>query len=516
MSLIFIGLGLLIRLVETSTDSKKLFWRRLLILDILIIIAVASDALFIVQYVTPAIVVLVCLGILSKIQTRKMIIEVTSLSISVGIGLSTYNLPKLWGSGRINFMDGYVHLSLGRLAYNWNEFSDKFASLIGTRVWMVIVWICFYTTCLIIAGFTIWVSNKKERGYLRRRSLVFLLFLLTQLPAIIGASVLSGSIEVWYFNPIVFIPLMWGWPFIAGFFQGLLKLIRHRYVIVSSLIAIALTIIVGIINSNLISTFPNLADYYPSSIACVDQKVGNLGLKRGIAQYWLARPITLLSKKGVVVVQVLPNLLPLHWENNSDWYKDDFEFIVVDQPASTPWSISKESVLSRFGEPAIDLSCPPSEILVYNRPSDTLFRRQFDYTLIKPDNLPGNLDMTYPAAVLPSQVGSLEGTFRVANDGTAQGFLTYGPYLSLTTGKYDFQIKYKAQQGSQVEVGRWDVVAWNDGKAEILSEGEMAPGNEYVSGEFIIKEKSAVVEVRTYYEGSGVLSVESIHIEGTK
>jgi len=189
----------------------------------------------------------------------------------------------------------------------------------------------------------------------------------------------------------------------------------------------------------------------------------------------------------------------------------------VDQPSSTWLSISKETVINRFGAPALIYLCEGSEILVYNRPTDILFKRQFDYTSVKLDDLASNsLNMTYPAAALPSEIGSIEGNSRVASEGTATGFLTYGPYINLLRGKYSFLINYIAQQNSQIEAGRWDVVVTNNGKSETLIQGNLIPGNNYISGNFEIIENSSVVEVRTYYEGSGFLSIESINIKRNK
>jgi hypothetical protein len=509
-----LGLGFLIQLTFSKMGSKKLSWRNIFIIDFIIIIAVASDSLFIVQFIIPAIAALVCLYLLSMIHVRRLIINVASLLISVGIGLSLYNVQKLWGWERANLVDKYINFLPEKIINNWQKFENEFITILGNRIWLFIVWISFYITCLIITSILISHSRKIKIGFIRKRTLYASLFLLIQLPTIIGVLIISSSIEVWYFLPIILIPLIWGWPLIAGFLPGLLKVIQNRYVIVSGSIAITLTIIFGLIISNPILKFPNLADYYPSSIACIDQKVGNLGLKRGIAQYWRARTDTLLSKKEVAIVQVSPNLLPFRWENNSDWYKDDFSFIIVDQPSTTWLSINKETVINRFGEPALVYSCEGSEILVYNRPTDTLFKRQFDYTSIKLDDLaPDTLNMTYPAATLPSQIGSIEGNSRIASDGTAVGFLTFGPYLSLPRGKYYFQINFKAEQNSKPEVGRWDVVATNNGKSIILMEGYLVPGNDHISTNFEINEKSAVVEVRTYYEGSGSLAIESLVIK---
>ena len=138
-----------------------------------------------------------------------------------------------------------------------------------------------------------------------------------------------------------------------------------------------MVVISGSIIADPVASIPNLVDYYPDNVSCVDRIVSSQGLKYGIAQFWQARPITLLSKAGAVVVQISQDLTPFRYINNSDWYHENMDFAIVDSPSNNQYGISRESIISKFGEPANTFSCPGIEILVYNRPTDILFMHQF-------------------------------------------------------------------------------------------------------------------------------------------
>jgi hypothetical protein len=513
IGLSFFGLGLLIQLIKIGSNARKLSWKLLVSLCLLTMVAVGCDMLFISQFVAPAIAVLVSLVLMSKIRFHRMILIVISLLISAGIGISSYNLPELWGSGRKDFSSGYFNPSWDKLAINWKDFIVQFSNQINLHSWKMVVWSCFYAICLIIAVMMIRGLIKDKSRPLRIRSFVLLIFWLFQLPVVIGALVISGSTINRYFEPIVFIPVAWGWPFILGSIPGLLRFIRQKFIIACAITYISITTLAGLIILDPVSSLRKLTDYYPDSVACVDQQVGALGLRRGIAQYWRAYPLTYLSKEGVVVVQVDPDLYPFRIVNNSDYYQDDFEFIVVDEPMNNELSISKVTVLERFGEPAMVLSCPDIEILVYNRPGDILFRTQFDMTAVKLVYSPDDTNLIFLGRRLPSQRGSIEEDSRVAKDGDGEGYLTTGPYLHITPGAYHFQIDYKTQPGPHSNVNRWDVSALVNGDNKMILEGELALGTDSVSGDFMI-ERPTILEIRTYYSGSGVLTIDRISING--
>ncbi len=128
-------------------------------------------------------------------------------------------------------------------------------------------------------------------------------------------------------------------------------------------------------------TLPDPGNYYPEFIQCMDENTARLGVKRGIAHYWQARLITLLTKNNLEVVQTTQDLRPFRILNNSDGYQEEIDFVIIDHSPDT-WNrsynwIDSDLVIQRFGEPASTFTCFESDIWVYNRSSDTHFRHQF-------------------------------------------------------------------------------------------------------------------------------------------
>jgi len=63
-----------------------------------------------------------------------------------------------------------------------------------------------------------------------------------------------------------------------------------------------------------------LFNYYPDYIEKVDELGHQHNLKYGLADFWLAKPITMLSKENLKVYQTYPDLYPYPHVVNLNWY----------------------------------------------------------------------------------------------------------------------------------------------------------------------------------------------------
>jgi hypothetical protein len=134
-----------------------------------------------------------------------------------------------------------------------------------------------------------------------------------------------------------------------------------------------------------------------------------------------------------------------------------------------------------------------------------------------PLNLYNGKAMHWNASDLPSAVGVLEQTSRIAKIDHGQGFLTYGPYISLKTGTYKFEMKLNAASDVIEIVGYIDVFMPESGKQ--LNKIAIWPnGTESITGTFSVpKQASAkVVEIRTFYQGVGEISIQSLELARLK
>jgi hypothetical protein len=121
---------------------------------------------------------------------------------------------------------------------------------------------------------------------------------------------------------------------------------------------------------------------------------------------------------------------------------------------------------------------------------------------------------------LPSKTGKVDGSVRIAREGTDQkGYVTYGPYFKLPKGKYAFAMAYTTKSIQPGEkIGEWDIGFTVKGKLEIVRKGPIIGVEESeisVVQEVIVSDaySDSPVEFRTYYYGTGDLTIKNMTIE---
>jgi hypothetical protein len=113
--------------------------------------------------------------------------------------------------------------------------------------------------------------------------------------------------------------------------------------------------------------------YVPDYVRALDAQAKRCGLKYGVAGYWQARIITLLSRTGLRVYQVDGSLTPFILVSNAQWYRQSlenrnqspcFSFVVLNDPL---WKTSRATVVGRAGEPTHELNAAGTPVLIYSR-----------------------------------------------------------------------------------------------------------------------------------------------------
>ena len=238
------------------------------------------------------------------------------------------------------------------------------------------IWILFYVLCALLVFLLTRRRQQLRLGSIRKRIILGLSFFLFQLVATISAGLLSVEPSLRYFLPVVFIPLIWGWPILVIQAPYWMKFRRRRSgVFVAAFLG---SIFAIFLITNVQFTVPpsDLLHYYPPFIQCIDQNTSRLKLQNGIAQYWLARQVTLFSQAGLTLVQSMPDLSPYPILSDTRTFDRDFEFIIVENGSQNAWSLDRSRIILRFGEPATTFTCANLEALVYNRPGDEKFAHQ--------------------------------------------------------------------------------------------------------------------------------------------
>jgi hypothetical protein len=114
----------------------------------------------------------------------------------------------------------------------------------------------------------------------------------------------------------------------------------------------------------------------------------------------------------------------------------------------------------------------------------------------------------WSAAQLPSIIGQLKDGRRVPRQPGISGYLSYGPYISLPAGIYQFRIDYQSDAPEGIAVGHWDVVGRDAQKnAQTLASGPLNGSKgqpQPVTGAFSHAQTMTDIEIRLFSTGGDV------------
>ncbi|UGQ45491.1 hypothetical protein [Massilia endophytica] len=106
---------------------------------------------------------------------------------------------------------------------------------------------------------------------------------------------------------------------------------------------------------------------YPEEVACIDRALRPYGAVHGIAGYWEASRITMLSQSGIRVAPVTATLEPNRWITTGRNFQSAYDFALVPRDAAAA-DQPEEAALRRLnGEPAAQAECGMLRVLVYPR-----------------------------------------------------------------------------------------------------------------------------------------------------
>lgn len=121
------------------------------------------------------------------------------------------------------------------------------------------------------------------------------------------------------------------------------------------------------------------------------------------------------------------------------------------------------------------------------------------------------------AYLLPSQVGSLSNTDRIAREGESRpGYLIYGPYATLLEGRYEVKLEYESGSSYITGAPRFDI-AYDLGR-KVIGEADLPPsatnGGTFKYSFQVDKEMSMKkpFEFRVLYTGSGTLMIKRLTV----
>ena len=235
------------------------------------------------------------------------------------------------------------------------------------------------------------------------------------------------------------------------------------------------------------SRYNNFVKYHP-----VIDLVKQENLKSGYASFWDSYANGILFPD----VQILPikyngkKILPHFWLSPKE-YNTKADFVLVGPDKR--YGITIEAVELFFGKPEKTITKGDYTILKYNYDLSSRFNESLFY-----------------GRELPTGIEVVENADKsVTNKTTSKsGFLTYGPYVSKPKGTYEIVINYQLSDDGKA----WFDVVANKGKKSFVKK-DLLPENNQISETLVFDKDVNALEIRTYYQGSGYLTVKSIEVK---
>lgn len=111
----------------------------------------------------------------------------------------------------------------------------------------------------------------------------------------------------------------------------------------------------------------------------------------------------------------------------------------------------------------------------------------------------------WAADQLPSVIGHIKNERLIPRQPGMSGYLSYGPYISLPTGIYQFRIDYLSDAQPDVPVGHWDVVGRDThGRFQTFASGPLIGTNgkpQHITETFSLSQITTDIELRLFTTG---------------
>jgi hypothetical protein len=141
----------------------------------------------------------------------------------------------------------------------------------------------------------------------------------------------------------------------------------RRFVAVGTVLS-ALAVGVMSYNSYTLASSNGVSGRFESSeISCIDDALEQEGLRNGIAQYWDAKYLQQFSRLDLRIGQYLEDLEEMKWITSERYFRESYDFAVVDEDAEPTYKISSDALSSINGPPKRIVSCGSKSVHIYGK-----------------------------------------------------------------------------------------------------------------------------------------------------
>lgn len=288
----------------------------LLMLMMVQIIAFLSDRLFLVLFTGPAFMTFAL-----NFKNRQSLILAISQVVAASSGFFLFN--NLKGFFSIHLSDPHrifefsylfdsLDMMLQQIAFYFKDFNLVSIILILTLASFIL------TAIIIVRNYRSLIFAAKSE-----KILLYFLFSFFFVPAVIIAPILNGSYTG--FDTVRYIVFalylaIFNLPLIIWFYRsGINKLFFKLAPVVLFIVLLGYGVILTK-KGNIGEQISQMANYYPEVVRNADNIAIQEGLKFGLANYWEAKHITMLSKSGLKIYAVHDDLVTFYHVSNRDWY----------------------------------------------------------------------------------------------------------------------------------------------------------------------------------------------------
>ncbi|NGZ86546.1 hypothetical protein [Duganella aceris] len=101
--------------------------------------------------------------------------------------------------------------------------------------------------------------------------------------------------------------------------------------------------------------------YYPPEVACMDQVIAHYGLRHGVASYWDAKRVGMLSRHRPQIAPYDQQLRAFHWITSEKVFRANYDFALVRHAEG----LDLDTLIRLNGTPAARVDCGIFEVAVF-------------------------------------------------------------------------------------------------------------------------------------------------------
>lgn len=359
-----IGLWVLYLIFPKIETNKFNFSYRLIIIGVIWLLIIASDRLYVLQWILPMFGALILMWIAGLVSWKHM------------LGLNFLGLVAIKGGKWLHDIlipNTLIHadannptLEFKRIPHNIEILKSIFSeSMYQYRVSFIVMIIVLFLSILLVIRY-------KRVATLSKGKIVIFMSLMLQLMTIgslLAFSMTTREVNARYFIPLFMIPWIYLPIFVyyLGFNTGIgeiLRKINKSLVILLGMLFLCIALLWNARMNFIHQTW--YTNYTTPWVQCVDKAIEEVNATKIVSQYWQSKNLYVLSEHNITVAQFLRDLRPYKWITTTRWYKDKYNMVLIDYGASENYyRLNSDLIEKKNGMPDKVWHCDKTEIWYY-------------------------------------------------------------------------------------------------------------------------------------------------------